>query len=307
MVPLISVITCAHNPKLKYLQQVLEALKCQTLDSNLWEYLLIDNGSREALENRIDLSWQPHARHIHEERLGLTMARLRGIEDAKGEILVFVDDDNVLDSDFLEQVLHVSRQWAFIGAWSGQTRPGFDVPPPAWTSRYWGNLVIREFEDDIWSNLPHLPETMPCGAGMCVRREVAEHYAHLHSSGRRPVMLDRTGKSLLSGGDNDLAACACDLGHGMGLFAALKLTHLIPPQRLEEDYLVRLAEGISYSTVILHSYRSSTSTPPPVMWSSKVANIVRIAVMGRRRRRFHQAVQRGEREATLYLLQNSTH
>jgi hypothetical protein len=96
---------------------------------------------------------------------------------------------------------------------------------------------------------------MPCGAGLCVRRSVAQHYLALHQSGKRSFQLDRTGNSLVSGGDNDLAACACDLGLGVGLMAALKLQHLIPPQRLTADYLARLAEGIHFSAVLLDGLR----------------------------------------------------
>ena len=39
------------------------------------------------------------------ERLGLTPARLRGIRESRGELLVFVDDDNVLERDYLEVAL----------------------------------------------------------------------------------------------------------------------------------------------------------------------------------------------------------
>jgi hypothetical protein len=69
------------------------------------------------------------------------------------------------------------------------------------------------------------------------------------------MLLDRVGDSLVSGGDNDLAACACDLGLGVGLIAALKLTHLIPSQRLTLDYLSRLAESIQFSSLILDAER----------------------------------------------------
>ena len=60
----------------------------------------------------------------------------------------------------------------------------FEEPPPEWTRRYWGNLVIREFDKDVWSNLPRLPQSMPCGAGLCVRREVALHYLDLARIGK---------------------------------------------------------------------------------------------------------------------------
>ena len=155
----------------------------------------------------------------------------------------------MLDPDYLETVQRVAEEKPFLGSWSGQCRPEFEEPPPEWTRRYWGNLVIRQFDQDVWSNLPRLGETMPCGAGLCARREVAQHYLHLHEAGKRSMLLDRMGDSLVSGGDNDLAACACDLELGVGLIKALKLTHLIPKQRLTLDYLSRLAESIQFSSI----------------------------------------------------------
>lgn len=253
---MLSVVLCTHNPRRDFILRCLAALRNQTLPSHRWEMLLIDNRSDELVNGRINVSWHPQAKIIREERLGLTAARLRGIREAKGDLLVFVDDDNVLDPDFLEVAQHTMDEKPFLGSWSGQCRPEFETAPPEWTRRYWGNLVIREFDRDVWSNLPRLPESMPCGAGLCVRREVALRYFDLHESGKRPFQFDRNGKSLLSGGDNDLAACACDVGLGVGLIASLRLTHLISPDRLTEDYLVRLCEGIFSSAVVLDHLRS---------------------------------------------------
>ena len=222
-----------------------------------WELVVVDNRSDEPLAGRFDLSGSPRAHLVREEALGLTAARLRGIRESTGELLVFVDDDNVLDVDFLDVALCTMTKRPFLGSWSGQCRPAFEAPPPEWTRRYWGNLVIREFDKDMWSNLPRLPESMPCGAGLCVRRQVALHYLDLHESGKRSFRFDRNGELLLSAGDNDLAACACDIGLGVGLITSLKLTHPISPERLTEDYLVRLSEGIFFSAVVLDHFRSS--------------------------------------------------
>jgi glycosyltransferase involved in cell wall biosynthesis len=268
----VSVIICTHNARAAYLGRCLDALAAQRLPKDQWGLLVVDNRSDEPLAGRIDLSWHPAARVVREETLGLTPARLRGIREAGGELLVFVDDDNVLDTDFLEAAVQVAAEKPFLGAFSGQCRPGFETPPPAWTRRYWGNLAIREFDRDVWSNLPMLPESMPLGAGLCVRQPVAQHYLQLHASQRRPFQFDRNGNSLLSGGDNDLAACACDVGLGVGLVAALKLTHLIPPERLTEDYLVRLTEGIYFSAAVLAHLRSERRHPAfvPVRWRDEV-------------------------------------
>lgn len=252
-----SAIVCTRNPRPGYLRRCLESLRGQTLRHDRWELLVVDNRSDQPAANVADLCWHPSARLIREETLGLTPARLRGIRDTSGDLLVFVDDDNVLDAEFLETALRIAEEKPFLGSWSGQCRPEFEEPPPEWTRRYWGNLVIRQFENDVWSNLPRLPESMPCGAGLCVRRAVANLYLLLHDTGQRSFQFDRAGDSLISGGDNDLAACACDLGLGVGLIASVKLTHLVPPERLTVDYLVRLTEGIYFSSVILAYLRSS--------------------------------------------------
>lgn len=293
----LSVITCAHNPRTDYLKQVLDALEDQTLDKQRWEYLLIDNASADPVQARFDLSWHPKAKHITEEKLGLTHARLRGIREATGDILVFVDDDNVLDADYLEQVVRMADEWPRLGAWGGQTRAAFESEPPEWTRQYWSRLVIREFDSDRWSNQPAQADTMPCGAGMCVRRSVADYYAGLHDNGKRNIIMDRTGDSLVSGGDSDLAICACDIGLGMGLFTSLKLTHLIPAGRLTEDYLARLLEGLAYSSIVLSSFRSTNGHRSGRRLSTSLADMARLAIRDRRERRFFRAIRRGEDRA----------
>ena len=92
----LSVIICCHNPRSDYLERVLEALQAQTLSTNNWELLVVDNASENPVSASHNISWHPNARHVREENLGLTRARLRGIAESKADLLVFVDDDNVL-------------------------------------------------------------------------------------------------------------------------------------------------------------------------------------------------------------------
>jgi glycosyltransferase involved in cell wall biosynthesis len=295
--PTISVIICSHNPRADYLSRVLGALATQSIDTSRWELLIVDSASKDPLASRLDVSWHPRARFVREEESGLTRARLRGIVESTGDLLIFVDDDNVLDADFIEHAIRIFRERPDIGSWSGATRPGFDRPPPEWTRRHWGNLVIRDVQRDLWSNLPMLPDTMPCGAGLCVRRTAANWYVSLHENGKRPFALDRNGTSLLSGGDNDLAACACDIGLGVGIFAELRLIHLIPAERLSESYLLALAENIALSSVILRSFRNSSIPAPAPSLKNRIADVLRLAAMKPRERRVFRAVRRGERRA----------
>jgi glycosyltransferase involved in cell wall biosynthesis len=163
---MLSVVICSHNPRPGYFAKCLDALRSQTLAVSFWELVIVDNRSDNALADCTDLDWHPCARVVREETLGLTPARLRGIREFKGDLLVLVDDDNVLDADFLETAQRIMEEKPFLGSWSGQCRPAFEQDPPEWTGRYWGNLCIREFEHDVWSNLPRLADTMPCGAGL---------------------------------------------------------------------------------------------------------------------------------------------
>jgi glycosyltransferase involved in cell wall biosynthesis len=293
----ISVIICTHNPQQQYLNKVLAALKSQTLLLTQWELLLIDNASDRLLADEIDLNWHPYAHHIREDQLGLTPARLRGIREAQAETIVFVDDDNVLDSDYLEITQRISQNFPCLGAWGGQIQGGFESPPPDWTKPYWCLLAIREFERDKWSNLLHQYETTPCGAGLCVRKIVADKYTELVKNDPRRLALDRKGKLLMSCGDSDLAFTACDLNLGIGLFTALKLTHLMPPNRLEETYLLKLVEGITYSSIILHALRGEYLTLPPTSWSGKLYGYYQYWRMCPRERRFYQVIERAKKLA----------
>ena len=73
--------------------------------------------------------------------------------------------------------------------------------------------------------------------------------------GHRSFQLDRIGNRLLSGGDNDLAMCACDIGLGMGVFKSLQMEHLLPKARFEYKYIKSLAYNIYYSAEILKGMR----------------------------------------------------
>ncbi len=309
MKPVISVIICTHNPRPDYLYKVMEALKSQTLSMEQWEILLIDNASSKLLSSEVELNWHLNARHTREEQLGLTHARLRGIHEAKAEILVFVDDDNVLEKDYLEIALNISKNWPMLGAWGGQTISHFDEPPLAWTQPFWIVLGIREFDYDKWSNLM-LWETTPIGAGMCVRRIVAEQYASLVRNDPRRSNLGRKGNFLVGCEDLDMAYTSCDLGLGTGLFASLKLLHLMPASRLEEKYLLRIVEGTEYSVLMLHSFRNKFSKK--LSWKQRLELSMpwlinlKMCSSSSREHKFYQARTRGKLLAMKEILASRT-
>lgn len=295
--PSLSVIVCSHNPRREHLAGALDHLSRQSLPVDEWELLIVDNSSTVPLSSAVDISWHPRGRVLREETLGLTPARLRGIRESSGEIIIFVDDDNLLATNYLEVALGISDVWPQLGAWSGQCHPEFEEPPEEWTRPYWSWLAIREFSDDRWSNQGE-PSALPWGAGMCVRRSCAEAYARRVGADGERAILDRRGSALTSGGDTDLVLQVCESGYGTGVFAALELQHLIPPTRLTEEYLTRFAEASMYTKVLMDEIhgRSHHKTR-----ARRIVNFIRLMLSRGRERRFRMARARGERSALCYL------
>lgn len=266
-----SVVVCSHNPNLQRLGLVMEGLKRQTLDVAHWELIIVDNRSAMPLRDRLDLSWHPRGRVVEEAKLGLVSARIKGIRESIGDLLVFVDDDNVLDDHYLEVALGIQQRHPFLSAFGGSCVGIYDSPVPLRVRPHVRLLAVREVDRDSWSNLPQAHDCMPRGAGLCVLRTVALHYADQVEGDPIRLSLDRVGDSLASSGDADLALAGLDLGYGMGTFRELSLNHLIPSARLREDYLLRLAGDLGCSTVLRQKVLGHWSGPQPsFLWRLKL-------------------------------------
>ncbi len=224
-----------------------------------WELLVIDNASREPLEPTWDLSWHPRARILREERLGLIHARTRGIRESRGSILVFVDDDNVLAENYLETadgLLLQSPLFGVIG--TGLAEGEFEVQPAKEVEYFVPGLIVWNMKKDLWTNFGANSFGLPAGAGMCVRREVAEDFLRKVEADPLRQALGRSGPVMAAGEDQLLCFSAHDLGLGSGRFVSLKLLHLIPKERVTEEYIAKLFAGFEWAEEFLHVIRNGT-------------------------------------------------
>ena len=186
--------------------------------------------------------------------LGLTAARLHGIRKAQGQLLVFVDDDSLLESSYLEIAKGISECRPEFGCWgAGCIEPEYEKLPPEWLTHYVDALAISQLDRDLWSNIPAVNRSLPYGVGMCLRRMVAEQYANLYQRNSVRRSLGRSGHSLASCEDTDIAILACALGMGTACFTGLKITHLIPERRMTRQYIRRLIASKAESLIILAS------------------------------------------------------
>jgi glycosyltransferase involved in cell wall biosynthesis len=255
----LSVVICTHNPRPHYFRRVLSALQGQTLPKEQWELLVIDNLSSNPLASNWDLSWHPNGRHVLESELGLSPARKRGIRESSGSVLIFVDDDNVLDANYLSVALKIGDEWRKLGTWgSGATAPEFELQPSEAIKRLLAFLALRDVKVPRWGNLADW-ELTPWGAGMCARREVAEAYVRMSEQSAIRIP-GRKGKSLGACDDVEICYVARHYGLGTGIFPELKLLHLIPKERLDPEYLLNLYQGGRISFFLL-SYNWSGTLP----------------------------------------------
>ena len=257
----ISAILCTHNPDLPRLKRALSALEGQTLSKDRWEFICVDNASSQELAGRVDLGWHSAGRIVREETVGLTHARLKGIAEARGDVLVFVDDDSLLDADYLARALEIFREHPFMGAVGGYGRAEYETTPPEWLTK-----SLRQYHLDIppppsghklmYARVQrHWGPWFPVGAGMAIRREIALRY--VESIRGDPVALGfgRSGNALSGGEELDMAICAMDQGYAIGRSGDLRFTHIVPGFRLELNYMLRLLYMSQYSTERLMVHR----------------------------------------------------
>lgn len=288
----LSVIVCTHNPDPLRLGRTLDHLAAQSANSR-WELLLIDNASEPPLPADLLNSFALRGRVVREPTLGLSHARARGFAEARGKLIVLVDDDNFIAPNYLSVCRDIGDRHPQLGVWGGQCIPEFECPPETWTREFWSYLALRNLDRDYWCNWCDITKA-PCGAGMCLRREVADRYLHNVQTTPERLQLDRRGKLLLSGGDTDLAFTACDIGLGMGLFQHLVLIHYIPKQRLEEPYLIQLVEQIQRSCVWLEVLRRPDFRPPESLaLGERLFRSYHRLRLPSRARRFFDAATRG--------------
>ncbi|MDB5340381.1 MAG: glycosyltransferase family 2 protein, partial [Planctomycetaceae bacterium] len=183
----ISVILPTRNPNRERLAEVMRGLSQQTLARTLWDVCIVDNGSTPPLEiQMMDLGFDVQV--IAEMRPGLLWARLAGIKQTAGDLMVFIDDDTIPDRNFLSESVAFMDTYPALGTAGGRIGPRYLVTPPPWIDSIEWLLAIRDngSEPLFWgqSDGTALPSWTPIGAGLLVRRAAidAEYLTHVRDN-----------------------------------------------------------------------------------------------------------------------------
>lgn len=275
--PEITVLTRTRNPHRGRFDRVAEALAAQAFDAERWEWLVVDNASDEPLRLPDAAGAIRRVRVVREEEVGQTPAFLRGIAEARGGILVNIDDDNIPAPGYLAAALYLMQAEPDLGAVGGIVEAVLEVEPPDWLVDLGGWLALRNLGSDElrarWdADRPWYPKEGPIGAGMVVRLGVLEAWAREIAGSKVRGGLKRAG-----GGncweDVDIGLSALRAGWTVGYSPRLLLEHAIPRERLDPGYLAALArstafaQGLAMRELGLHA-------PPP---HSRIAAWARMA------------------------------
>ncbi|MBD2665437.1 glycosyl transferase, family 2 [Richelia sinica FACHB-800] len=228
----------------KRLPQVLDHLLNQTgIEHFKWEIIVIDNNSSDNTSNIVSVyqeknQEQPIISYYVEHQQGVGFARLRAVREAKGNLVAFLDDDNLPDPNWLFAAYEFGLKYPTAGAWGGQIHANFEVNPPENFAKIQAFLAIREH-----GNKPYIFDAdnlrLPPGAALVVRKQVwCEHVP------KQPTL-----SGALPGGDDYEALLHIHKsGWQVWYNPEMHTYHQIPKWRLEKDYLMRLAYGYGLCT-----------------------------------------------------------
>jgi len=223
------------------LRQTLAGVTRQDFPAENYEVLVIDNNSHDATPAVVAefAGAAPAPRHVLETRQGLDHARNRALAEARGEFIVFADDDILVEPDWLRQLTApLLADWGQkIGAVGGEVVPVFPDGLPPWVAEWHGPLAFR-------ADVGPLPaHQTPMGANLAFPRRVFTRVSTF------AVTLDRAGRRYFSGGDADMIRRVRAAGLEIWFAPAARVRHQMPAARTTFRYAARHAFDSARSRV----------------------------------------------------------
>lgn len=239
----LSLIIATYN-RARPLLEALESVVAQDAPPALWECVVVNNNSQDDTEARFaDFAARHPAfalRMVREPRQGLSHARNCGIAAARGEYLAIIDDDERINPGFVAAYIRFFDTHPDAVAAGGRIIPEYPAGRPAWMSRYVERPVANPL--DLGDRVRLFPAgRIPGGGNMALRRTAVERYG-----GFDPA-LGRVGGRLIGGEESDLFARLARAGERCWYVPDAVMWHIIPPEKLTDDYLARLAYNVGVS------------------------------------------------------------
>lgn len=221
--PDVSVTICSYN-RADWLREAIESLLQLDVKGFSYEILVVDNASTDHTKETVAELLAEHPdqiRYVVESQPGVSFARNRGVEEARGHWIAFFDDDELAEPDWLSQLLNAAEEKS-VKCVGGAVKLRFD-PGKERELHHWVRVTLGCTEGMVGQMYDG--KRVPTTGNMLVHKDVFE-----------TIGLFRT--DLVEGGeDTDLYHRMRKAGFGAYYCPAAIAHHQIPPFRIEPKYL----------------------------------------------------------------------
>ena len=240
---MLTAIICTYN-RAKYIGPLLESIAANDLPKEGYEILLVDNNCTDNTREVCDAFMVKHPdvnfRYTVEPEQGLSAAKNRGIKEAKGDIIVYIDDDALVDPWYLRTYVEWFAEHPETQALGGPIEPLYETTEPKWMTPYTKALLTAwmNYGDHV-REYPH--GRYPGGGNAAYRKLVFEQVGLFNTA------LGRKGGNLMGSEEKDIFDKMHDLGMQVLYLPQPVLHHIIPQAKLEKSYFDRLTLQIGIS------------------------------------------------------------
>lgn len=233
----ITVILCTFN-RAGILSKALQSLVSSTLPETVeWEILVVDNNSTDDTRSVVEDFCRRHpglCRYTLESHPGKSFALNRGIREARGDVLVFTDDDVTVEPIWLQNLTSglIAGEWAGAG---GRTRLAHPFSPPRWLSLKepynLGSVLSGLFD---MGDEPCELSLPPYGNNMAFRKEMFGKYGLFRTDlGPSPLSeIPRPSE------DTEFGRRLMMAGERLRYEPSAVVYHPVPPDRVRKDYFL---------------------------------------------------------------------
>jgi glycosyltransferase involved in cell wall biosynthesis len=239
--PRLTVAICTWN-RSALLQQTLERMT-QLADppGGPWELLVINNNSTDETEAVVSrFASRLPLRSVLESTPGLSHARNRAVAEARGEYLLFTDDDVLVDPGWLIAYDAAFRADPVASQFGGPVDPWFEGTPPKWLADAFPQVAAAYAAIDHGAAPIALDDDhLVFGANIAARTSDLRRY-------RFDPRLGRTGNNMLSGEETTLFSAMRRDGLTGRWVPTARVRHFIPRERQTLGYLRRWHVGVGW-------------------------------------------------------------
>ena len=182
-----TILICTYN-RADDLERTLESLALSAAAGFSWDVLVVDNNSNDRTHDVVEAriaSFPVRLRYLFEPRQGKSNALNTGMNAAHAAIIVFTDDDVVVETGWLQAAVQPLLKRRDIGYTGGPVRPIWKASRPSWLDEE-GNLggAIAVMDHGPSSFVFEEQKKTPLGVNMAVRRDVIERIGGFRPSCR---------------------------------------------------------------------------------------------------------------------------